>query len=133
MTTALASMELTAAQGHIMCFIAHRPEPPCSRDIEEAFHLSHPTVSGLLSRLERKGFIKFLPDRNDRRCKRIHILPKGLELEETMQATIFATEERLLQGFTEGEQKLFAQFLTRAIQNMGEAESKRNPKEEPIE
>ena len=51
---ALAEMDLTAAQGQIMGFLSHRKTPPCSRDIEESFHLSHPTVSGLLSRLEKK-------------------------------------------------------------------------------
>ena len=37
MTGALASMELTAAQGHIMGYIFHRSTAPCARDIEEAF------------------------------------------------------------------------------------------------
>ena len=62
MTAALTAMDLTAAQGHIMAFLAHRREPPCPRDIEETFHLSHPTVSGLLTRLEKKGFLEFRQD-----------------------------------------------------------------------
>ena len=57
-TNALAAMELTSSQGHIMGYLAHCVQAPCSRDIEEAFHLSHPTVSGLLSRLEKRGFVK---------------------------------------------------------------------------
>ena len=61
-TSALAQMDLTASQGHIMGYLAHRDQPPCSRDIEEAFRMSHPTVSGLLSRLEKKGFIEFRSD-----------------------------------------------------------------------
>ena len=56
-TAALTRMDLTASQGPILGFIAHRKDPPCSRDIEEEFRLSHPTVSGLLSRLEKKGVI----------------------------------------------------------------------------
>ena len=119
MTNALASVELTAAQGHIMGFIAHSKIPPCPRDIEEAFHLSHPTVSGLLNRLEKKGFIAFRPDEQDRRCKRIHILPKGQELHETMHKTIQDTEARLVEGFTEEEKQQFYTFLCRAIDNMG--------------
>ena len=130
MTNAVASMELTAAQCHIMGFITHRPQPPCSRDIEEAFHLSHPTVSGLLSRLEKKGFIEFRPDENDRRVKRIYLLPKGAELDETMHRTIRATEAQLVQGFTEEEQEQFAQLLIRAIENMGGNPHKRKHKEE---
>ena len=76
-THALEKMELTGAQGHIMGFLARSKTAPCPRDIENAFHLSHPTVSGLLSRLEKKGFIEFRADDHDRRCKRIHVLPKG--------------------------------------------------------
>lgn len=130
MTNALNALELTAAQGHIMGYITHCGAPPCSRDIEEAFQLSHPTVSGLLSRLEKKGFIQLRPDANDRRCKRIYPLPKGLELEETMHQTIRAAEERMVQGFSEEEKVLFTQLLSRAIRNMGENPCKRKHKEE---
>ena len=130
MTNALASMDLTAAQGHIMGFITHRPEPPCPRDIEEAFRLSHPTVSGLLSRLEKKGFIELRPDETDRRVKRIHTLPKAKELTDTMHATMLASEAKLTQDFTEDEQELFAQLLQRAIRNVGVHPCHRKHKEE---
>lgn len=128
-------MELTAAQGHIMGYIAHRQDPPCAKDLEEAFHLSHPTVSGLLSRLEKKGFIEFREDPADRRFKRIYMLVKGNECEETMHRTILETEAKLVQGFTDEEKELFAQLLRRAIHNMGENECKRKHfhKEEPNE
>ena len=119
MTGALASMELTAAQGHIMGYIFHRSTAPCARDIEEAFQLSHPTVSGILSRLEKKGFIEFRPDKTDRRCKRIYVLPKGRELHETMHSTILSTEERLVSGFSEEEKDQFRILLCRAIENLG--------------
>lgn len=119
MTNALAQMELTAAQGHIMGYLAHRKEAPCSRDIEEAFHLSHPTVSGLLSRLEKKGFIEFRTDPLDRRCKRIYVLEKGHECNERIHNTILNTEKQIVQGFTEAEQTQFGAFLERAIANMG--------------
>ena len=125
MSNALASMELTAAQGHVMGFLSHQKQPPCARDIEEAFQLSHPTVSGILSRLEKKGFIEFRPDETDRRCKRIYVLPKGLEVDETMHNTILASEERMVRDFTDEEKELFARLLIRAIENMGEHPCKR--------
>ena len=131
MTNALASVELTAAQGHIMGFINHSPSPPCPRDVEEVFHLSHPTVSGILSRLEKKGFLELRPDENDRRCKRIYILPKGRQCHETMHQTILNNENRLVQDFTEEEKRIFSDLLTRAIANMGGSPCHPNPKEEP--
>ena len=119
MTATLASMDLTASQGHILAFIAHSPAPPCPKDMEEAFHLSHPTVSGLLSRLEKKGFICIDPDPADRRCKRVQLDAKGRESLSKMEATITSNEAKLVKDFTEEEKALFADFLSRAITNLG--------------
>ena len=80
--------------------------------------------------MEKKGFIELRPDPNDRRCKRVYILPKGHECTEMMHQTIRDNEERLVQGFTEAEKELFAQFLTRAIDNMGGHPCKTPHKEE---
>ena len=133
MTNALEKMELTAAQGHIMGFLAHCKTPPCSRDIEEAFHLSHPTVSGLLSRLEKKGFIEFRTDQQDRRCKRIYVLPKGKECQETMRQQIRETEQHLMEGFSPEEQEQFFAYLERALVNMGHSATHYFHKEETNE
>ena len=119
MTDALAKMDLTASQGRIMGYLVHRPEPPCAKDIEEHFHLSHPSVSGTLNRLEKKGFIAFLPDEADRRCKRIRILPKGMECHERMEQVIAGIEQQIVSGFSPEEQTQFSELLNRAILNMG--------------
>ena len=129
-SSALENMELTAAQGHIMAYLAHQSQPPCPRDIEAEFQLSHPTVSGILSRLEQKGFIELRTDPTDRRCKRIYILSKGQQCHALMHRTIRSNEERIVEGFTPEEQEQFASFLQRAITNMGGNPSHRNHKEE---
>lgn len=118
-TCALAEMDLTAAQGHIMGYLSHRSAPPCPRDLEEAFHLSHPTVSGLLSRLEKKEFIQLRPDPNDKRCKRIYILEKGEACNQRIRDAIQVIEHQLIQGFSAEEQAMFTRLLDRAIDNMG--------------
>lgn len=130
MTAELEKMELTAAQGHIMGYLAHAKTPLCARDIENEFHLSHPTVSGLLSRLEQKGFIELRTDENDRRSKRIYILPKGTECHDRMHRVIESNECRMVEGFTEAEKEQFAQLLTRAIRNMGGNPCQRKEKED---
>ena len=133
MTNALETMDLTAAQGLIMGYLAHRKSPPCPRDIESEFQLSHPTVSGLLSRLEQKGFIEQRTDPHDRRCKRIYVLPKGNQCHELMHSTILSNEQRMVQGFSPQEQAQFAQLLQRAITNMGGTPSRPKHKEEVTE
>ena len=130
-TNALTEMDLTAAQGHILGFLSHHPTAPCPKDIEEAFHLSHPTVSGLLSRMEKKEFIAIRPDEQDKRCKRIYILPKGEACHQKIHQTIVDIEHRLVQDFSPEEQEQFIELLDRAIQNMGGHLYRPCHKEEP--
>jgi len=129
-TQTLAGMELTAAQGHILSYLAHRDTPPCSHDIEEKFHLSHPTVSGLLSRLEKKDFIEFRPDPQDRRCKRIFLLDRGRACHDSIMQAIAVNEEKVVRGFTREEQAQFAAFLERAAANLDARPCCNFPKEE---
>ena len=133
MDNAMESMDLTAAQGHIMAYLAHTKEPPCPRDVETEFHLSHPTVSGLLSRLEQKKFIELLTDPEDRRCKRIYVLDKGRRCHEVMHRTILENEQRMTEGFTPEERELFHSLLQRAIRNMGGDPTPRRFKEDKNE
>ena len=130
MTAALEEMDLTAAQGHIMGYLSRQSQPPCPKDVEEAFHLSHPTVSGLLSRLEQKGFLRLQTDPNDRRCKRIYILPKGKGCLETMHRIIQSNEARMVQDFTPEEKEQFVALLQRSITNMGHRPCHPQSKEE---
>ena len=130
MTQSLMHFDLTASQGPVLGYIAHRKSPPCPRDIEDAFNLTHPTVSGLLSRLEKKDFIQLRPDEADRRCKRIYLMPKGKAFTESIRRTITDTETQMVQGFTEEEKEQFHALLHRAITNMG-GDPCRSHKEEP--
>ena len=119
MSTAVARMDLTPVQSRVMGYLAHRSEPACAKDVEAEFGLSHPTVSGILSRLEKKNFVEFRPDPTDRRCKRIYVLEKGWEHIDQIHRIIHENEERIVRGFSEEEKQQFAAFLERAIQNMG--------------
>lgn len=118
-SASLEDMELTCSQGHVIGYVTHQDTMPCPRDVEEVFGLSHPTVSGLLSRLERKGFLELIPDAHDRRCKRIRMLPKGIECVDRLHECIRATEENLVADFTPEEQEQFIRLLDRAIRNLG--------------
>lgn len=119
MSAAVAQMDLTPVQSRVMGYLAHRQDPACAKDVEAEFGLTHPTVSGILSRLEKKGFIEFRPDPRDGRCKRIYVLEKGNEHIDQIRRIIGENEERIVQGFSEEEKQQFAAFLDRAIRNMG--------------
>ena len=118
MSDGLSRMDLTASQGCAMGFLNHQKAPPMAKDFEEALHLSHASASGILSRLEKKGFIEFRPDEEDRRCKRIYMLPKAQNCHEHMHGIMVGLEETITQDFTSQEREQFLQYLDRAIANL---------------
>jgi DNA-binding MarR family transcriptional regulator len=130
LSKALAELELTGSQGRIIGYIARAKTAPCARDIEEYFGLTHPTVSGILSRLEKKEFLEFRPDALDRRCKRIYLLPKGEECHAAIVGSIREMEQQLVADFSPQEQADFSALLDRAIRNMGGSPCCHRSKEE---
>ncbi len=122
MNRGLQELDLTNAQGHVIGYLTHAQEPPCARDFETRYGLSHATVSGILSRMESKGFITFRPDERDKRIKRIHLLPKGKACSQEIQAQIHRNEETLTAGFTPRELEQFLEYLNRAVQNLSREE-----------
>lgn len=118
MNQALSGMELTFSQGHILGYLAHCSQIPCVKDMEEFFQLTHPTISGLLARMEKKGFVRLDSDPADRRRKLVYLLPKGKQCTETMLEVIRQSDATLLQGFTPEESAQFRSYLLRAMHNV---------------
>lgn len=131
MARELLDFELTPSQARIVGYLIHSETPPCARDVEAFFDLSHPTVSGILSRMEAKGFIEMRPDANDRRIKRIYPLEKCNACYERIRDCIVDNEKQMVLGFSQEEDEQFKHFLQRAIENLGQkAQHDPNKREE---
>ncbi len=118
MSEGLSQMDLTASQGCAMGFLNHCVSPPMAKDFEEALHLSHASAAGILARLEKKGFIAFRPDENDKRCKRIYMLQKADDCHTHMQGIVESLEQTITRDFTSEERAQFLGYLDRAIGNL---------------
>ena len=56
-----AELGLTCSQSFFLGFLTrHQGKPVYPRDLEREFDFTHPTVSGILSRLNTKGFVGFV-------------------------------------------------------------------------
>ena len=114
-------MELTAMQSYVLRYLHDRAgEVVYPKDIEQRFHLTHPTVSGLLARLEAKGFIVCTPDPDDRRCKRVTATEKAEQSHLRIRDTFHALEQETLQNFSPEEVQTLLRLLDRAIENLSE-------------
>ena len=77
-------------------------------------------MSGLLARLEAKGFIVCTPDPDDRRCKRVLATEKAEQCHLRIRDTFHALEQETLQNFSPEEVQTLLRLLDRAIENLSE-------------
>ena len=113
---------LTGAQAFLMGYVVSHPERPIyAKTLEQEFHLKHPTVCGILQRLESKGFITFATDEADRRCRRIVPTRKAIDTHRQATQRLDEVDRQLVAGFSEAEAELFYTFLSRAAANAGVA------------
>ena len=112
-------MELTAMQSYVLRYLHDRArEVVYPKDIERRFNLTHPTVSGLLQRLESKGFLTCEPDPDDRRYKRIVLTEKAAECQKEIWQHILTIEQTMTAGMQESEIDTLVRLLDLATKNL---------------
>ena len=110
--------DLTLTQTRVMGFLSEMGGQVTQKEIEDDLQVSHPTVVGLVSRMEQKGFLTTRPDPNDRRNKLVEMTDKARELDETIDMTVALHDALLLRGFTEQEREMLQEFLSRISRNL---------------
>ena len=113
------ALDLTSTQSFILHHLSlHENEAMYPKDIEKRFHLTHPTVSGVLQRLEAKNFIVIEPDRADRRCKRIRLTDRARRCDEAVRQAFETLERLMCSGMSEEEQQTLLRLLDLASANL---------------
>ena len=77
------------------------------------------TVSGIISRLEAKGFLESVSAEDDRRKKLIMATEKAKKCDSTVAEQIKETEELLLKNFSEEEKEMLFMYISRMLDNIG--------------
>lgn len=98
---------------HILC------EPTYARDLERFFEIRHPTISGILQRMEAAGFLTMEASAADRRCRAIHLTEKAEAAQEQTEQYILETEALLLRGMSDTEIAEFRRLLQLTATNLG--------------
>ena len=114
---------LTSSQGMFLHYIRKRSKidglDTYPKDLEDFFYIKHPTVSGILQRMETAGFVVLTASKSDKRCKAIILTQKALDAHAQIEAHIKASEERLTRGMSEEEQSSLRLLLKQAADNLG--------------
>ena len=118
MDASLSSFNLTSSQLRILfCLDRHEGEMT-QKELEEELGVSHPTVVGLVGRLEKQGYITTCVDPADKRHKRILPTAKALDLKEDLEKRRKASEENLAKGLSEEDLDRLNEFLQKIYRNV---------------
>ncbi|SDC06875.1 DNA-binding transcriptional regulator, MarR family [Pelagirhabdus alkalitolerans] len=97
---------ITASQGDLLLYLGgcqyHNKEVN-QKDIENHFQLTNPTVTGLINRLEEKGFVKRVKSEVDGRNKFIHLTDDGVDVLKQFMGHKDEIEAKLFKGLSQGD------------------------------
>ena len=110
--------ELTLSQVRVLEYVSDRGGRVTQKSIEDYLDVTHPTVVGIVSRMEKKGYLLCYADQEDKRNKIVELTEKAVQISREMQNEIAGKEKELLQGLTEEEVKSLQRMLNIIYKNL---------------
>lgn len=111
---------VTFAQGRIIGYIAHCGGEVPQKQIAQFLGVTHPTVTGTLSRMEQKGMLTCREDPDDRRGKLVRLTEKAAAAGAKLTGLISAQEQRIVNGLTAEQADLLQELLEKVLKNVSE-------------
>ncbi len=110
----------------------YRGQPPVLRalweqeglthtELAERLHVTPATMTKMLQRMEKAGFLIRQPDPEDQRVSRVYLTQAGHAVEESLQSVWRAMETETFAGFTRQERDSLRAFLLRIRENLMQA------------
>lgn len=91
----LKQFNLTMSQCRVFLYLSSRGGQATQKEIEIFFDVAHPTVVGLVSRMEQNGYVTCWPC-EDGRNKYVKLTPQAEAIDKDMQRNQLENEEMLL-------------------------------------
>jgi DNA-binding MarR family transcriptional regulator len=111
---------LTMMQANILAFLQQKGKDVPLKEIEAAFRISQPTVSGLCHRMEQKELIELRQDPANMSAKTARLTEKGEALVKDAAAETASTEESLLRGLNPKQREELQTLLQKILRNLND-------------
>ena len=116
----LADQEAPPGQAICLRMLAAH-EGATQRELGDMLHLSAPTVTAMLKRMERSGTIEREPDPADQRVARVRLTAEGRDLEQHLSSVLAEKIGGLLDGMPAADRDSLARLLRDLADRMAEA------------
>lgn len=120
-TVARATERMGIAQGFrgILFHLAHE-DGLTQLQLVKLTHLTAPTVSVALSKMEKNGLVRREADDKDMRQVRVYLTEKGREHDNFVRSKCRETEIKMLRGVTNEEQQELCRILRKLLKNLAD-------------
>lgn len=114
----LKNQGLTLAQSRVLTFLNEQDGIATQKEIEDFLQVSHPTVVGLVSRMEQNELVETWFDPENRRNKMVRLTEKSKKIGENMDEVTEQHDKALLNGLSEQEQAELNRMLDIILKNL---------------
>ena len=105
------------SQCRVFLYLSSRGGQATQKEIETFLDVAHPTVVGLVSRMEQNGYVTCWPC-EDGRNKYVKLTPQAEAIDRDMQENMHANEEMLLAPLSPEERERLRDLLLTVAEHL---------------
>lgn len=109
---------LTFAQSRVLIFLSSKGGQATQKEIEDFLEVSHPTVVGIVSRMEQNGFLTTWIDGKDKRNKIVKLTEQAEKIGVYMEQHLKENEKILLAPLSAEEIEQLRRMLLAIYDNL---------------
>lgn len=113
----LKKYHLTMSQSRVLVYLRSRGGQATQKEIETFLDVAHPTVVGLVSRMEQNGYVTCWPC-EDGRNKYVKLTVQAEAIDRDMRENMHANEEMLLAPLSPEERELLRDLLLTVAEHL---------------
>lgn len=112
----LKRYNLTLTQSRVLAYLNSRAGQATQKEIEVFMEVSHPTVVGIVSRMEQNGYVTCCQD-EDKRNKIVTLTPQARAMGMDFDKNVLENEQKLLSPLSEKEREQLREMLLAIAEN----------------
>ena len=115
----LKHLKVTRSQWWVLTHLSrHDNEGYSQIELARLLDVGKVTLGGLIDRLENNGLVERVPDKEDRRSKRVLMSKKGRNLLDKLEVIAMGVNEQSMVGISAEEERALDATLTKMKQNL---------------
>lgn len=88
------------------------------KDLENSLKVTHPTMTGIIKRLEKKNAVVCTPSKLDRRYKKIRCTPEYCHIHDQLREMDWAVFGELCEGIPQEQVEQFLELSEKMLENI---------------